>query len=150
MRSNFLPMIETILHAAWTLSILLIAFPLWFSVISVPLSGDFTASRVDFRPRPRPRPRMSPNHALGSRGRGRERGRGRDLVAAPPLWDLRGLCVKGWAWESVAVGAWLRLRRSGFSVVLIFLPMNCQSGSWAGTENAATVLARFHVDSRLL
>ena len=28
-------MIETILPAAWTLSILLIAFPLWFSVISV-------------------------------------------------------------------------------------------------------------------
>jgi hypothetical protein len=35
MRSNLLPMIETILPAAWTLSILLIAFPLWFSVISV-------------------------------------------------------------------------------------------------------------------
>src|SRR5678809_1437944 len=46
------------------------------------------------------------------------------------LCDLRGLCVKGRAWESVAVGAWLRLRRSGFSVVLISLPMNCQSGSW--------------------
>ena len=28
-------MIETILPAAWTLSILLIAFPLWFSVLSV-------------------------------------------------------------------------------------------------------------------
>ena len=24
----------------------------------------------------------------------------------------------------------MRLRRSGFSVILIFLPMNCQSGSW--------------------
>src|SRR5678816_3949543 len=46
------------------------------------------------------------------------------------LCDLRGLCVKGSAWESVAVGAWLRLRRSGFSVILIFLPMICQSGSW--------------------
>jgi hypothetical protein len=33
--SNLLPMIETILPAALTLSILIIAFPLWFSVISV-------------------------------------------------------------------------------------------------------------------
>src|SRR5678816_2498881 len=46
------------------------------------------------------------------------------------LCDLRGLCVKGRAWESVAVGVWLRLRRSGFSVILISQPMNCQSGSW--------------------